>query len=103
MWTARIIDGDVWPPHVERIERAWLTRAGDPYASYRSMAPDDPAVDLHPEAAETVPGPRLIDRERGDIRRVWRMEDERINLSPGAATERRTGAHGVGAGAGRAR
>ena len=103
MWVVWIVSGDVWPPHVRRKKRAWLARAGDLYASYRSIAPDDPAVDLQPKAAGTVPWLWLIDSERGDIRRVWRMEGERIHLSPGGATEKRTGAHGVGAGAGRAR
>ena len=103
MWVVRIVSGDIWPPHVERNERAWLSRAGDTYASYRSIAPDDPAIDLQPKAAGTVSGSRLIDSERGDMRRVRRMEGERIHLGPGGATGWRTGAHGVGAEAGRAR
>jgi hypothetical protein len=51
-------------------------RAGDAYASYRSIAPDDPAVDLQPETTGTVSGSRLIDSERGDMRRVRGMEAE---------------------------
>ena len=103
MWVVRIVSGDVWPPHVERKERAWLGRAGHAYASYRSIAPDDPAIDLQPKAAGTVPGSRLIDSERGDMRRVRRMKGERVHLGPGGATGLSTEAHGVGAGAGRAR
>jgi hypothetical protein len=86
MRVVRVVSGDIWTPDVERMERALMSRAGDAYASYRSIAPNDPAVDLQPEAAGTVPGSWLIDGERGDIRRIRRIECERIHLSPGGAT-----------------
>ena len=103
MWVVWVVSGDVWTPHVERIERTLMARVGGPYASYRHIAPDDPAVDLQPETAGTVPGSWLIDSERGDTRRVWRIEIEQVHLCPGGAPGWRVGAHGVGAGAGRAR
>ncbi len=83
MWVVRVVSGNVWTPHVERIERAEMARAGDAYASYRHIAPDDPAVYLQPEAAGTISRSWLIDGEGGDMRRVWRIEGECIHLSPG--------------------
>src|SRR5215211_5361667 len=98
-----VVCGDVWTPHIERIVGALMDSGSGAYALYRHIPTDDPAIDFQPVTPGSVPGPWLIDGERGDSSRVWRMEVERIHLNPGGAVVCRTGAHGVGAGAGRAR
>ena len=100
MWVLWVVRGDVWTPHVERIEGAAMTQAGGAYPLQRPISPDDPAIDLQPETARTVPGLWLIDGERGRSRSIWRFVVERFHLNPGGVVVSRTGAHEGDAGAG---
>jgi len=75
-----IIRGDVGPSYSEEMDGALMAQARNAYASNRLNPPDDPAVDLQSEARSTVAGSWLIDGERENSRRAWRIELERIDL-----------------------
>jgi hypothetical protein len=94
MGMERVGGGNIWTPDIERGAVAWAIRTLRTYTSHGALEPNDPAIDLQPKSARTVPGSWLIDGECGDTCRSGRFEIECIHHDPGSAAVCSTGAHG---------